>query len=79
LINDPRVILADEPTGNLDAAAGGEVMNLLKSLHHEGRTIVLVTHDDVLARIALRSVSLVDGHILGADSETIAVAADASR
>lgn len=61
LINEPAVILADEPTGNLDAAAGREVMGLLTSLHAEGRTIVLVTHDDNLARIAPRHVLLADG------------------
>jgi putative ABC transport system ATP-binding protein len=65
LINEPPVILADEPTGNLDSAAGGEVMQLLKGLHSEGRTIVLVTHDDILARIALRHVALANGCLLG--------------
>lgn len=63
LINAPSVILADEPTGNLDTHAGGEVMQILKSLHEEGRTIVLVTHDDNLARIAQRHVSLAGGQL----------------
>jgi putative ABC transport system ATP-binding protein len=79
LINKPPVILADEPTGNLDSAAGGEVMQLLKSLHEEGRTIVLVTHDDVLARVASRQVSLADGILVGGDSGVMTVAADASH
>ena len=77
LINEPPVILADEPTGNLDSAAGGEVMQLLKSLHDEGRTIVLVTHDDILAKVALRHVSLANGR-LGTQADAIAETADAS-
>jgi putative ABC transport system ATP-binding protein len=79
LINKPPVILADEPTGNLDSAAGGEVMQLLKSLHEEGRTIVLVTHDDVLARVASRQVSLADGILVGGNFGVIPGAADASH
>ena len=63
LINEPPLILADEPTGNLDAAAGGEVMSLLKLLHQEGRTIVLVTHDDQLAQVASRAIVLANGHL----------------
>jgi putative ABC transport system ATP-binding protein len=77
LINEPPVILADEPTGNLDSAAGGEVMQLLKSLHEEGRTIVLVTHDDNLARVASRHVSLAVGHLLASDVAATSVASDA--
>jgi putative ABC transport system ATP-binding protein len=77
LINEPPVILADEPTGNLDSAAGGEVMNLLKSLHEEGRTIVLVTHDDALARVASRHVSLANGNLVGTEIDVIAETADA--
>jgi putative ABC transport system ATP-binding protein len=78
LINEPPVILADEPTGNLDSAAGGEVMQLLRALHDEGRTIVLVTHDDFLAQMASRHVSLVNGNLVGSGTEVMAVAADAS-
>jgi putative ABC transport system ATP-binding protein len=78
LINEPPVILADEPTGNLDSAAGGEVMQLLKSLHGEGRTIVLVTHDDILARVASRHVSLANGNLVGTETDVIAVTADAA-
>ena len=61
LINDPALILADEPTGNLDQAAGEAVMELLQRLNREGRTIVLVTHDDMVAAYAGRTLSIEDG------------------
>jgi len=61
LINDPALILADEPTGNLDQDAGREVMQLLEELHQEGRTILLVTHDDGVAGYAGREILLQDG------------------
>lgn len=61
LINDPALILADEPTGNLDHAAGQAVMELLQRLNREGRTIVLVTHDDAVAAYAGRSLTIQDG------------------
>jgi len=64
LINSPALILADEPTGNLDLAAGSEVMRLLSDLHREGRTILLVTHDDAVAAYASREILLRDGHII---------------
>lgn len=64
LINSPALILADEPTGNLDQKAGAEVMQLLQDLHKEGRTIVLVTHDDGVAQHAERELSLRDGSIV---------------
>lgn len=63
LMNDPPVILADEPTGNLDSASGAAVLQLLQALHHEGRTIVLVTHDDQVAAHAHREIVLKDGTI----------------
>jgi putative ABC transport system ATP-binding protein len=64
LINNPVLILADEPTGNLDRNAGLEVMSLLRELHGEGRTIVLVTHDDAVAAYATRELHLQDGEII---------------
>ncbi len=64
LINNPALILADEPTGNLDHAAGTEIMRLLQTLHEEGRTIVLVTHDAVVAAYAAREILLLDGVIV---------------
>ena len=64
LINGPTLILADEPTGNLDANAGREIMRLLEELHGEGRTILLVTHDDAIAASASREIQLHDGKII---------------
>jgi putative ABC transport system ATP-binding protein len=66
LINDPPLILADEPTGNLDSTAGAEVMAILRQLHQEGRTVVLVTHDDAVAAYAEREILFKDG-VLASD------------
>jgi putative ABC transport system ATP-binding protein len=64
LINRPSLILADEPTGNLDLNAASEVMGLLQSLHSEGRTILLVTHDLTVAACASREILLRDGTVV---------------
>ena len=64
LVNSPALILADEPTGNLDLNAGREVMRLLGDLHKEGRTILVVTHDDAVAAYASREILLQDGEII---------------
>jgi putative ABC transport system ATP-binding protein len=63
LVNDPDLILADEPTGNLDSASGLGIMHILQGLHAQGRTIVLITHDEHLARMAGRVVRVHDGRI----------------
>ena len=63
LINNPSIILADEPTGNLDSTSGAEVMAIFKRLHREGRTIIVVTHDRVIAEHADRIIVLKDGTI----------------
>jgi len=63
LINDPAVILADEPTGNLDSASAKEIMEIFKSLHNQGRTIIVVTHDNSIARQAGRAIYLKDGRV----------------
>src|SRR5689334_746708 len=64
LVNDPPVILADEPTGALDSKSGEEVLALLKNLHAEGRTIILITHAENVARHASRIVQIQDGKIV---------------
>jgi macrolide transport system ATP-binding/permease protein len=64
LVNDPPVILADEPTGALDSKSGDEVLALLRQLHADGRTIILITHAENVARVAGRIVRIQDGHIL---------------
>jgi putative ABC transport system ATP-binding protein len=66
LINDPKIVLADEPTGNLDAANEEIVLRLLRQLHQQGRTIVMVTHDPVVARLADRRIELHHGKIAAA-------------
>jgi lipoprotein-releasing system ATP-binding protein len=66
LANQPQVLLADEPTGNLDAATGKEIMGVLGQLNEEGQTIVMVTHDPQIAAAAHRTVYLVDGKVSAA-------------
>jgi len=61
LVNNPALLLADEPTGNLDSTTGNEIMEVLKDLNEEGQTIVLVTHEHDIARYAKRQVHLRDG------------------
>jgi len=63
LANDPEVILADEPTGNLDSAAGHNVIKFLENLHHNGKTIIIVTHDEEVAKHTHRIVYIRDGQI----------------
>ena len=65
IINDPALILADEPTGALDTAAGRGVLDLLARLHEQGRTIVIVTHDASIARVARRIVTMRDSLVIG--------------
>ena len=63
LANQPLVLLADEPTGNLDSATGREILALLDNIHHQGRTIIIVTHDENVARRTSRIVRMVDGRV----------------
>jgi putative ABC transport system ATP-binding protein len=63
LANKPLIILADEPTGNLDSVSGSEIMNILGDLHKRGTTLIIVTHDDNVATRTERSVHLLDGRI----------------
>lgn len=60
----PPIILADEPTGNLDSGSTREIMGILRSLHEEGRTVILITHDNEIAAQAKRVIKIMDGHIV---------------
>jgi putative ABC transport system ATP-binding protein len=64
LVSDPALLLADEPTGNLDSRTGAEIMDLFAELHREGATLVLITHDDGIAAAAPRRVHIRDGHVV---------------
>ena len=64
LAGDPAIILADEPTGALDTRTGGEIMELFHSLNRDGTTLILVTHDPLIARRARRVIQIQDGKIL---------------
>ena len=64
LVNEPSIILADEPTGNLDSKSGNEIMKIFDELHRSGNTIILVTHEDDIAKYSNRIVRLLDGKIV---------------
>lgn len=64
LMNNPTIILADEPTGNLDSKSGKDVMEILKTLHKEGKTIVVITHDSIIANQAERIITIRDGMVV---------------
>lgn len=70
IVTNPRIILADEPTGNLDSTNGNEVMNLLKELNHDGATVVMVTHSEENVREAERIIRMMDGYILTESKNT---------
>ena len=63
LITKPAIILADEPTGNLDSASSKEILQILKSMHEQGKTVILITHDNGIAAQAKRVVRIMDGKI----------------
>jgi putative ABC transport system ATP-binding protein len=65
LVNDPEIILADEPTGNLDSKTEQEIMEMLLTLNREGRTIIMVTHEPGVARLAKRQIYMKDGVVAG--------------
>ncbi len=64
LSNDPDIIMADEPTGNLDSKSGADIMEILKDLNEQGKTIIMVTHEEEFARIAERTIYIRDGKIV---------------
>ncbi len=71
LINNPAVVLADEPTGNLDSKTSEEIMALLTDLHKQGQTIVMVTHEDDIAEFAERVVRMKDGQVISMESNNV--------
>lgn len=64
LVNDPEIVLADEPTGNLDSKTGKEVLQILSELHHAGRTIAIITHDESITRVTHETIRIRDGRIV---------------
>ena len=72
LANDPPIVLADEPTGNLDSQTAGAVTELFQTLTDQGKTLLIVTHDDNLARRAHRVIQLKDGVIIADDANGLA-------
>ncbi|MCC7359902.1 MAG: ABC transporter ATP-binding protein [Anaerolineales bacterium] len=74
LVNDPQLILADEPTGNLDTHSGAVIIQMLLELHAQGRTVLMVTHDPRLVRFATQSIRLVDGQVVTAEQYEQALA-----
>ena len=67
LVNDPSLILADEPTGNLDTSSGAAIMQVLSDLHNAGRTVLVVTHDPRMTRFATHKIFLLDGKVVSED------------
>ncbi len=70
LVNDPSIILADEPTASLDASTGAEIMNIFKNLNREGRTIIMITHDPAIASHADRIMHVKDGLLVNGNMNT---------
>jgi putative ABC transport system ATP-binding protein len=75
IVNQPNLILADEPTGNLDSEHGEEVMKILTTLNQEGTTIVMVTHSAEDAAVGNRIIRMLDGKVVSADSSLDQIAA----
>lgn len=71
LITDPKIVLADEPTGNLDSKSGQYIMSLFNKLHADGKTIILITHDQAIADLAKQQIKLSDGKIVTAEAEAV--------
>jgi len=78
LVGSPSILLADEPTGNLDSKNGDAVMELLRDLHRSGATICMVTHDPRFARYAQRTVNLFDGRVVEESESEMTASAGAN-
>jgi putative ABC transport system ATP-binding protein len=68
LVNEPSILLADEPTGNLDTRTGEEILGIFDDLNRQGHTVILVTHDHAVARRTQRVITLVDGQVVRAEA-----------
>ena len=68
IVNDPAIILADEPTGNLDTNSGNDILSIFSDLNAKGHTVIMVTHDPVVAKKAHRIIHIVDGLIQNGDN-----------
>ena len=64
LINDPKIIMADEPTGNLDTKTGKKIMEIFKDLNKKGKTIIIITHDNNIARTSKKKINILDGMVV---------------
>ena len=64
LAAEPSIILADEPTGNLDSKSGDDIINILKEINQGGKTVILITHDDKIANMAKRKITIKDGKVV---------------
>ena len=64
LVNKPSIILADEPTGNLDSKSGNEILKFFAKLHKDGNTIIMVTHEESVAKLSKRRIDIFDGKIV---------------
>ncbi|MBM4403380.1 MAG: ABC transporter ATP-binding protein [Candidatus Cloacimonetes bacterium] len=67
MVNDPAILLADEPTGNLDTQSGGDILEIFSQLHQKGNTVIIVTHDPAVAQRAGRIIRIIDGRITDVD------------
>ena len=70
IVNDPSILLADEPTGNLDSQSGGDILEIFKDLHSQGNTVIMVTHDQAIASRAQRIIKIIDGKIVDGNSDS---------